>query len=93
MTVESSVAALFERRLRSPSSNRTNASRGWPQRRPFVFVDPVPRLDAANGLTIRRYDVQQDWSPQAGHIRGRPACRWELSRVSCRIGRFTIVAG
>jgi hypothetical protein len=40
MTVESSVAALFERRLRSPSSNRTNASRGWPQRRPLSSSIP-----------------------------------------------------
>ena len=82
LTIESGVAALFERACREPLIERTERERGpaldeaairalLPHRPPFVFVDRVTRLDTANGAIVGRYDIRQD-SSLAGHFPGRP---------------------
>ncbi|MGE0359872.1 MAG: 3-hydroxyacyl-ACP dehydratase FabZ family protein [Vicinamibacterales bacterium] len=81
--IDGRAAALYERACRMPLLEPGDRERGprldaaevrnlLPHRPPFLFVDCVTRLDAANRLIVGRHDVRQDAAVLSGHVPGHP---------------------
>ena len=77
------AATLFERACREPLLDRSERERGpllddaairdlVPHRPPFLFIDRVTRLDAANRVIVGRYDIRHGAAVLAGHFPGCP---------------------